>query len=70
MSRLSVAIIFGSLYLITFLILLYTEHYRWVWALFLFSPLLIIAMIYMVIRYGKYTGRELNENEEWGYEDW
>ncbi len=23
----------------------------------------------MVIRYGEYSGRELEEGEEWGYED-
>jgi hypothetical protein len=27
-------------------------------------------MVYNVIRYGKYTGRELKEDEEWGYENW
>jgi len=26
-------------------------------------------MAYVIIRYGRYTGRELKDNEEWGYED-
>ncbi|MDB5119279.1 MAG: hypothetical protein JWN56_497 [Sphingobacteriales bacterium] len=37
--------------------------------MFLFSPLVVLYMVYSVIRYGKYTGKELMENEEWGYED-
>lgn len=27
-------------------------------------------MVYTIIRDGKYTGRELKEDEEWGYEDY
>ena len=37
--------------------------------MFSLSPILIIWMVYTVIRYGKYTGKELKPNEEWGYED-
>lgn len=33
------------------------------------SPLLVIWMVYTVIRYGSYSGRELREGQEWGYED-
>jgi len=35
----------------------------------LFSPLLLVWMIFTVIRYGKYSGRELKEGEEYGYND-
>ena len=37
--------------------------------MFMLSPLLILWMAYTIIRYGKYTGRELVEGEEWAYED-
>ncbi len=33
------------------------------------SPLLVIWMVYTVIRYGRYNGKELREGQEWGYED-
>lgn len=69
MDRSGFAIAFATLYLLVFLILLQTEYDGWVWGLFLFSPLVVIGMVYTVIRYGKFTGRELKENEEWGYED-
>lgn len=26
-------------------------------------------MVYSVLKYGKYSGKELAEDEEWGYED-
>lgn len=37
--------------------------------MFLFSPLLVAWMVVTILRYGKYKGRELKEDEEWGYED-
>jgi len=61
------AISFASLYLLTFLLLLHFQLERAVWLMFLFSPVVIIYMVYTVIKYGKYTGRELGENEEWAY---
>lgn len=33
------------------------------------SPLFMLWLVYTVIRYGKYSGKELQENEEWGYQD-
>lgn len=37
--------------------------------LYSISPLLVIWMVYIAIRYGNYNGRELREGQEWGYED-
>lgn len=37
--------------------------------MFFLSPLLVIWMVYTILKYGKYEGRELEENEEWGYAD-
>jgi hypothetical protein len=38
-------------------------------AMFLASPFLVIWMAYAILKYGSYSGRELNEDEEWGYQD-
>jgi len=37
--------------------------------IFIASPFFIVWMVYSVLHFGKYKGRELNENEEWGYAD-
>ena len=37
--------------------------------MFLFSPFLVIWMVYVVLKYGKFNGRELKQDEEWGYSD-
>jgi len=55
---------------LAFIILLHLGYFDWAWIFFSFSPIVIIAMVYNVIRHGKYTCRELKEGEEWGYEDW
>jgi hypothetical protein len=33
------------------------------------SPFLLFWMIYKVIRHGSFKGKELSENEDWGYAD-
>jgi hypothetical protein len=40
-----------------------------VYFIFSISPFLLIWVAYTIIRYGKYEGKELGENEEWGYQD-
>jgi uncharacterized membrane protein YjgN (DUF898 family) len=37
--------------------------------IFFLSPFFVIWMAYRVIRYDTYHGKELEENEEWGYTD-
>jgi hypothetical protein len=37
--------------------------------LFLLSPFLVVWMAYTILRYGSYHGKELGEEEEWGYQD-
>jgi len=37
--------------------------------IFFISPFLIVWMIYSVLRFGTYTGKTLEEDEEWGYAD-
>ena len=69
MDRASFAIGFVSVYLFAFLIVLHAGYGRLVWLMFMASPLLVIWMVYSVIKFGKYSGKELGEDEEWGYED-
>jgi hypothetical protein len=35
----------------------------------LFSPVLLLWMAYSVIRHGKFSGKELEEGQEFGYSD-
>lgn len=37
--------------------------------MFLFSPVIVIWMVYTILRHGKYHGRELTRSQEYGYED-
>lgn len=66
--RVSFSVVGVSLYLLTFLIFVFTEQSTIASWMFVFSPVLIIWMVYTVIRYGQYTGPDLDD-EEWGYED-
>ena len=63
------SIIFASLYLLTYTFLTgIAETQYFAFLMFVCSPLIVITMAYVVLRKGKYTGRELNE-EESGYAD-
>jgi len=60
----------GSVYFLTYLILIFFN--LWIntaLAMFFLSPLIILWMAYTIIRYGKYTGKELRPDEEWAYGD-
>jgi hypothetical protein len=52
----NILMMFDGLYIVTGII-------------FFLSPFLIIWMVYSVLRYGKYNGKSLEEDEEWGYAD-
>jgi len=57
-------------YLALYYILFYTGASESViTAMFACSPILMVWMAITIIKYGKYTGKELREHEEWGYED-
>ncbi|GEO11566.1 hypothetical protein [Segetibacter aerophilus] len=62
--------VFVTLYLIVYTIMLRLEVSLSV-SLFMFSisPILVIWMAYTIVRYASYNGRELKENEEYGYQD-
>jgi len=60
----------GSFYFLIFLILLFSGLFlKAATIMFLLSPILICWMVYIIIRYGKYSGKELRPDEEWVYGD-
>jgi hypothetical protein len=61
---------FVTLYLVIYTVLFQTGASSNILALmFAASPFLVIWMAVTIMKYGKYTGREFDEQEEWGYQD-
>ncbi len=59
-----------SLYLLVYVVLAQLQFSASVLvSIFSFSPVIVIWMVYTVIRFGSYSGKELQDGEEWGYED-
>lgn len=72
LRRPSFATGFVSGYLLIYLVLLLQNNqtlHQVACIQLLLSPLLLIWLAYTVIRYGRFTGRELKGGEEFGYED-
>jgi hypothetical protein len=66
------SVIFVTAYLLLYLIFLTGGNDRLILMAsyqLLFSPLLLVWMTFTVIRYGKFSGRELKDGEEFGYND-
>jgi hypothetical protein len=61
---------FVSLYLVIYTILFQASAgINILMMMFVLSPFLVIWMVYVVLKYGKFKGRELQDDEEWGYCD-
>jgi len=59
-----------TVYLIIYTLLHHTGgSLKLLGAMFLASPFLVVWMAYTILKYASYTGRELAEDEEWGYQD-
>jgi hypothetical protein len=58
-----------GLFLLYCLLLFTNSYIELAYAIFFTSPFLVAWMVYAVIYNGKYTGKELNDDEEWGYAD-
>lgn len=59
----------ATLYLVIYVFLLNNQKTIWhAYMMFFFSPVVIFGMVYMVLKYGKYDGPNL-ENDEFGYQD-
>lgn len=70
MRKPSVTVIVATLYLITYYFLYnYVQDYQYLLWMFMLAPFVLGWMAYTIIRYGKFDGKELKENEEWGYSD-
>jgi len=37
--------------------------------IFSLSPFILLWIVFSILRHGKFEGKELEENEEWGYSD-
>jgi hypothetical protein len=67
-ENLPVFIVTG-LFLIYCLLLFSGTAIELAYAIFFSSPFLMAWMAYSIIHNSKYAGKELNEDEEWGYAD-
>jgi uncharacterized RDD family membrane protein YckC len=66
----AVPVVAVSIILVVYAVLIFFETWLVMAGLiFTLSPILVMWLVYNVIRNGKYSGRELDENEEWGYTD-
>ena len=56
--------------LLVYCVLIFSQSaIRLSYTIFAASPFLMGWMVYSVIRKGKYAGKELEQDEEWGYAD-
>jgi multidrug efflux pump subunit AcrB len=63
------SVILVTVYLIIYCALLQYESTRkYAMIMFIFSPLLVVGMVYTVLKFGKYNGPPLGDNE-FGYQD-
>jgi hypothetical protein len=70
LKRPAISTVFATIYLLLYILLLNTEDAPDIsFILFFFSPIVLIALAYSIIRYGKYGERELADHEHWGYQD-
>lgn len=61
---------FVTAYLIIYQILIGTgASLSLVAPLFFLSPFLLIWLVYVVLKFEKFQGKVLEEDEEWGYQD-
>ncbi|WP_028978273.1 hypothetical protein [Sporocytophaga myxococcoides] len=69
MKNYKLSVIFVTLYLFVFTALSRMDVELGIMlSLFSLSPFLVLWMVYSVLKYGKHSGKTLNERE-WGYED-
>lgn len=69
-TRAGFAVATTTTYLLVYCILLQIESLQQLGiGMFTLSPVVLIWMVYSVLRYGRYTGRELEAGEEFGYEE-
>jgi len=64
------AVVVASMLLLVYVVFINTEGLL-PFAFFIFgiSPVVLIWLAYTIIRYGTFSGKDLQEGEEWGYQD-
>lgn len=62
-------LIVSSLLIIYIVLCFWDKAFFFTALIFTISPLLMMWLVYSVIRYGEYKGRELKPDEEFGYTD-
>ena len=63
------SVIISTFYLVTYCILLQFEStFSIALVMFIASPLVVAAMVYVILKHGKYRGPQL-KNDEFGYAD-
>lgn len=64
------SVVFVTIYLVIYTLLYQSgASLKVLGTMFLLSPFLVVWMAYTILRYAPYNGRELKEDEEWGYQD-
>lgn len=59
-----------TLYLVVYTVLFHTgASMNVLVSMFLVSPVLVLWMVYVVLKYGKFDSKELEPDQEWGYSD-
>lgn len=70
MRKPSFAVFVASLYLVTYYAIFYFGlDFRVLLWMFMGAPFILGWLAYTIIRFGKFNGRELKQDEEWGYSD-
>lgn len=60
----------STLYAIIYVLVLQFERSSFLTLiLFSLSPFIILWLAYTIIRYGSYQGKDLKQDEHWGYQD-
>ena len=70
MKRSVIAAILATVYLLLYCCCLQFTALRAIGiGMYLFSPVVVVALVIAVVKGDNYTGRELAEGEEFGYQD-
>ena len=66
----AIPVIIGSAVLLLYCLMMLSDNESGLTSLiFSLFPFLLLWIVYSILRYGKFEGKELNENDEWGYTD-
>ncbi|RXK62310.1 hypothetical protein ESA94_04675 [Lacibacter luteus] len=63
-------VLLSSLYLLLFVLLI--QFGLWInviYLMFFFSPVVVFALAWSIVRHGKYNGKDFSEDQHWGYQD-